>query len=553
MVNVPFYRMRENQTTYSRHSATTFAAVAGLLYLTAYFVFSMFFLRERFMIDGAYMIFEMVNSGSYPSAQNRYIIWLLDILPILSIKMGLPLKTVMISWVLNFTLFYAACFYFILYVIRSRSYAWFLLFTQLLVMVGSFYNISNEISPSAAMAVLLLAVVNREPDIRTSIRSIVIGLCLFFTVFGHLLVPVGLLFAGAYNFLVNKEHRNRLRRSYLWAGSLFAILFALRIYLGMGDQYERNNMSVGLGSLSNLTSIFNWSFIGDFLYFYVKSFAPVGIILIFLIHRFVVEKLYTRLITLTLILAAFFVIWHITITSLYPDYGLSIYFDVHTRWLFPFNFIILFSLVEYADRSKVGLFRLRPMLFWLFLAIQFYILRDYSNWDPTAFRVLTIVFIVADLLFLASLRLMEENIPVLRRWHLGHLFILIAVYQFSVWYRISDYPRNNVRQFEALELLAREQTGSKFFVANDMKCNESTYHIVNTNSIVFSAMKGPELTKQIIFASDEDLNILRESPEQVLFMAPFVELGMQELNTRYFKMEEGRYRKLDADFRDCTF
>src|SRR5436190_10258426 len=69
-------------------------------------IMSLLFYKERVIVmDMAYYSFEIVRTGSFTMQNNRFGSILTQILPVIGVKLHLPLKTVLMLYSLNIALF----------------------------------------------------------------------------------------------------------------------------------------------------------------------------------------------------------------------------------------------------------------------------------------------------------------------------------------------------------------------------------------------------------------------------------------------------------------
>lgn len=473
-------------------------AVTGGLYFLAWLVFSLALLRHRFMVDGAYMIFEIANEGNYPGAQNRYIIWLLDLFPVLAVRWELPLKTVMISWVVNYTVFYAACFYLVLFAFRNRTAAWLILFMNTLIMAACFFNIADEIVPSATLGVTLAAFwlrAARGKLWKRAVAGLLLALPMFFTVFGHVLVSFSLAMAALYYLAVSDQGERRMAlQRFGWPVILFLIFLALRIKFGMDDSYERSNMTLSGASVWAELQTVTGRTVLFFGRFFLTAFPVVIILGAILLIRLAVQRRYTGLATLLVLCAGYLVVWYLTTHSRFGDMEYSVRDHVIVRWMFPLNFLVLFAFLTHRRHPD-------------------------SPWN---------------------------------RGLLHAVFIAASVFQFGYLYTLSDFADNTLAQYDALQERTSQLPGWKFYGDFGEVCPFGKYHSVYTNSIVFTSIDGPEHTRQIIFAHEDELENIARTPPDSLYIARYVYQPVTYLNPVYFRNDPGPYTRIDFDYRDCA-
>lgn len=78
------------------------------------------FYKERVIwVDPGQQVFEMINEGGYKIFVGRYSMVINQTIPLIAIKLGLPLKTILISYSLSFVLIYYICFLISVYLFKN--------------------------------------------------------------------------------------------------------------------------------------------------------------------------------------------------------------------------------------------------------------------------------------------------------------------------------------------------------------------------------------------------------------------------------------------------
>jgi len=468
----------------------------GAIYLLIYTIFAVIFYKERCMQDAGFMLFDMANTGQFPFAQNRFIIYLLNLFPVFSIKAGLPLKAVVISWNLNYSLFYLLAFLIVLKLLKDPFTAFLILFVHLFTMAAQNYNIADEIIPSAVLLAVFLSVLRYPGEIKEIILYPVYLFLLFFTVFGHILVPLAFLLAGIYYVGVNFESSVKMIRKLIIPGGVFLVFLALRFGIGMKDDYERDNMSASPSQVMDIISGLNGSELLGFFRFYWVAFTVCCLLGILLFLHFIRKRKWKEFALIGILLAVYWLIWYINISDSTGEMQLSSRDFLVIRRLFPFNFIILFAWYDQLKHDSV--FR-----------------------GPGVFKTVRNVFIIG------------------------------AVIQFYAFYKLLPYPQHTLQQYYRINETLTDEQVDKYYLDFNTVCQHIYYHSVFGNSILFTALDGPDKARQIIFAHEDEMPAIETTAPGDLYFARGVEINLDQMNKRYFDLQETPYQKVSVDLNDC--
>jgi len=447
-------------------------------------------------MDAGFMLFDMANTGQFPSSQNRFIIYLLNLLPLFSIKLGLPLKAVVISWNLNYSLFYLLTFLIVIKPLKDPFTAFFILFVHLFTMAAQNYNIADEIIPSAALMAVFLSVIRYPGSIRKIFLYPAYLFLLFFTVFGHILVPLSFLLAGIYYVVANYENSLKKVRKKLIPGGIFLVFLVLRFRIGMKDDYERDNMSASPSQVMDIIGGLNGSGLMDFTRFYWVAFTVCFILGVLLFIHFIRKQKWKEFALVGTLLVAYWLVWYINISDSTGEMHLSSRDFLVIRRLFPFNFIILFA---WYDQLR----------------------HDLVFKGPGVFKTVRNVFIIG------------------------------AVIQFYAFYKLLPYPQHTLKQYYRINETLTNEDVDKYYLDFNTVCQHIYYHSVFGNSILFTALNGPDKARQIIFAFEDEMPAIEATSPGDLYFSRGVEISLDQMNKRYFDLSETPYQKVTVDLNEC--
>ena len=161
--------------------------------------FSILFYKERIIIlDTADMLFYIAQSGSFSVYASRCGALVTQILPLLSVKLGLSLNAIMVSYSINFTLYYFACYLVCGSVLKRYELALVMLLGHILFVTDTFYYIPSELPQGVDFLLVAFAWISRigaDGSTRSANVPLVLALaCCFAAAFFHPLVLFVLVF-----------------------------------------------------------------------------------------------------------------------------------------------------------------------------------------------------------------------------------------------------------------------------------------------------------------------------------------------------------------------
>ena len=117
--------------------------ILGHIYFAILIVFSIIFYLERTLyVDSAYQIYQLINTGNFHINDNRFSMFLSELLPLSFIHLDLGLRKVILSYSLSFVLLFYA--FYILVVHLLKNYKAGILIT--LIIIGIRHTFFHTIS-----------------------------------------------------------------------------------------------------------------------------------------------------------------------------------------------------------------------------------------------------------------------------------------------------------------------------------------------------------------------------------------------------------------------
>jgi len=217
----------------------------GHIGFIVYFLYTLIFYKERLInSDAAYYTFHMINFEEVFVKHNRYISYFTQWLPLLCIKMGASLKTVLLSYSGIFGVWFYLLFLLNVYVFKTARGGILLLIALVLTMRYKFYAGHTEITFAIAVATSLYNWIAIEKN-RISwhnqwLSTLIVILFSAWLYIIHPIIIVPLLAMLIYNVL----DKNRWTDYWNWSHiSIILFSFALRFMYVMDDGYESNKVN----------------------------------------------------------------------------------------------------------------------------------------------------------------------------------------------------------------------------------------------------------------------------------------------------------------------
>ena len=235
----------------------------GHLFFFGQLLLSLWLYKERLLhFDAANYSFQLIYHEGLYIGHGRWISAPTQLLPLLAIKLGAPLKVILLSYSASFVLFFYLLFLFIVYVLKQSRFGIFLCLVLCLAMRYKFYGPVGEIVLSLGLLALLLAWLNHshEEVRRRSLAwrygwGLVLTALVVFT--AHPFAAIGCLTMLGFAFL----YHARWRDGALWSMTALALAGYGRKYLqlqkeGSYEAGQMDNLERGSQLLTQLPDLY---------------------------------------------------------------------------------------------------------------------------------------------------------------------------------------------------------------------------------------------------------------------------------------------------------
>lgn len=310
---------------------------AGLVVYAILVAMAVLFYKERtILLDNSFFLFEMIKDETFSIQRNRFIAALPELLPLLAIKLSLPLKAVMITYSAGFMVYHFSC-YVLCGVLKNYKLALILLLTHTIMTAHTFFWHLSELQAGISLLFPLLALMLGTPKKIQSLLLYPLLLAGIITiVFSHPMIIVPCSYAVVFLWLTNGAVINK--RLFAATNILFAIILALQLTLFV-DKYEAHNM----GHINNFIALYP----NYFSQYSVQRFVvniPIlyywlPVLLTVVIVAYIIQRKWLKLVIVTLgSLAAF-----LLVALAYPSYDTP---DLYRENMYiPIALMLAFPLV----------------------------------------------------------------------------------------------------------------------------------------------------------------------------------------------------------------
>ncbi len=268
----------------------------GLMAFLAISFLACYFFRERVaFLDAAYQLFMLIYKGDFAIQSGRFGAVVTQVFPLISVKLGLSLKMVMISYSLSFILFPLFLFLALSQLFRNLKMALALLLFQLLMVTHTFYWVQSELLQACTLVLFFWGMVWSKKG-STFWLVPLFGALITVIVFIHPLAIIPFLFCWCFTYL---SFPQKAKLSHVIGFLLIIVLFVKYTFIPIST-YDSSSFQHG----KNLWQFYNFfSFIStrrffkycltdyylftllflwiNFFYYKKKEFLKLGLVFAF--------------------------------------------------------------------------------------------------------------------------------------------------------------------------------------------------------------------------------------------------------------------------------
>lgn len=226
-------------------------------------VFAIALYQERLLADSSYYLFQVINKENFHVEHHRYILIFSQWLPLMAIKLGLKLNSILLLYSLGHVLFFYVIYLITRYLYRMEYVGFLLLLVQTLGTMSGFFVPMFEMYYAAGLLVLFAAVLYYS---KSKHKWLILFSLAFFIFSGHPLAALLLFLVLGFHALDNSFKSYRL---YIGLIMFFALIFLLKQHFI--TDYDRGKTEAFLYNLKHASYNFDYiKGLAGFLWRYYK-------------------------------------------------------------------------------------------------------------------------------------------------------------------------------------------------------------------------------------------------------------------------------------------
>jgi hypothetical protein len=330
-------------------SRTTYFIGIGVYLLLA--LFSILFYMERIVfLDCAFSVFHMAKDNSFSIQIFRFGDAFSRILPLLGVKLGLPLSVISIAYSMGFIVFYFACYLLCGLYYRQYGYALVILLVNILFVTDSFYWPTAQVPQAIALTMILFSAIHAKQLRSISIATWLLIIALITTiVFFHPLM-LAVLFYLIIFFMLGKKEDNTRTNVLLTLGLIYLGILAIKMIFFRAE-YERHSLSGLKNFVTLFPHYFNTYAVHNFLYSCLTKYYWIPITFILVLVKYITAKDYKKLLFFACVTIGYLML----VNTCYPNSATpQFYIEVHYLPLGLFLGVpLVFDVLPFFSRQYV--------------------------------------------------------------------------------------------------------------------------------------------------------------------------------------------------------
>ncbi len=346
--------------------------ILGHLSLIVTAILAIVFYKERvFYLDPGQQLFEMINTGWFKVYVNRHSMVINQAIPLLAIKMGLPLKYVVIAYSLSFVLIFYLCFLISVYGFKNIGAGLGIAFAPILIRTAFGHSIS-EAWLGIAYSAVFYAILNYYHQWKIKGRLyiflfyLLISVVIAINYFIHPITLFTLAFSIGFTYFNKKEYKS----PYVYIVALLVLVPYLYKFLFPGHVHEESFFA-GIKIADQLLPKIGQLPVYQF---FIQGFRTIYILAIILIGVSAIGYLKNKKI-LPFIFSLVVIVFYFLIACLAFHKGDGA-FALESR-IMPIAFMVVVVFVEFIKEKKKSYFYIAGIS--LLLAFSYYDLCKHIN------------------------------------------------------------------------------------------------------------------------------------------------------------------------------
>ncbi len=307
---------------------STLSKILGFFSYSVLFIFAVIFFKERTVfMDASYIVFSIVKDGKLAIQNFRFGSAFTQLFPLITLKLGLPLEKIILSYSVGFVIYFSAIYATIKYLIKNESISNSFILFNVLIVSGTFYWIQSEQIQGSALLLLYFALLlpNKIKEKWPAIVSSILYLLLFILVFIHPMLIFPFIFINLFLYLAPSTYTFKIDKQELISHTSYFLLVYIVKLVFFKHPYDSQSM----GNIKNLITFFpnylNIQSNKNFLYNLITDYYLLGIMFLVNIYYYVQKTSWKKLALMVLFSVGYLFLINIS----YPDGASKFYMESH--------------------------------------------------------------------------------------------------------------------------------------------------------------------------------------------------------------------------------
>jgi hypothetical protein len=214
----------------------------GIVLYVVLLIMAVLFYKERsIFLDNSFFLFEILRNDAVTIQRYRFIVVLVEWLPLLAAKLSFSLKSVMIIYSVSFSLYYFFCYLLCGVLFKNYRVALVLLLLNCLIITHTFFWGLSELIQGMGLMMPLLAMLSapRSSGFR-ALHYFVTIIAATTIAFAHPLTLFPFMFAVIFLLMIKESDVEK--KPIIFSGVMFLIAFAIK-KIWFTDAYDANSMA----------------------------------------------------------------------------------------------------------------------------------------------------------------------------------------------------------------------------------------------------------------------------------------------------------------------
>jgi hypothetical protein len=292
-------------------------------FFLALFIMAIVYFKERLYSDSGYYVAHMVDSGFFYIGNQRLVLALSQVVPLIVMAMGFGLKSILIAYSIGNVLFFYVLFLIVLYKYKDEVSALLLILLQVVGTTWIYFSPMIEICYGAALLVLFYCILTKAK--LTPINIVTLIILEIFILTSHPENFILFFFVLAAEIL-RKGFRKKIHPILI---SVFIALIIFKSFTFGNYEGGKLNYMFDLKQNHLYENLFKSQYISSLVRLFTTYYPELVVMFIFVVFAFVKRKAYSLLSLFIITILGFIALVNATnYAGEYGRYNEALYFPV---------------------------------------------------------------------------------------------------------------------------------------------------------------------------------------------------------------------------------